>query len=117
MFYGFFKPVYDSIDVFIDMAYLTDYQSRRKPEWILNDLEELEVDSTIKLCKRIPNINNNAAAFGALYVLEGSTLGGMVIRRIISDKLHINKGLTFFSGYGKQTRERWNVFIHAMNNM
>jgi heme oxygenase len=117
LFYGFFKPVYDSIDLFIDRAYLPDYQSRRKPEWILNDLEELEVNSTIKLCKHISVINNNAAAFGALYVLEGSTLGGMVIRKIISNKLHIDKGLTFFSGYGKQTRERWNVFIHSLNNI
>ncbi len=117
VFYGFFKPVYDSIDAFIDTSYLPDYQSRRKPEWILNDLNDLEVKYTIQFCKRVPIINNNAAAFGALYVLEGSTLGGMIIKKMITDKLHLDEGLTFFGGYGKQTRERWNVFINSLNTL
>src|SRR5438309_503026 len=88
LFYGFFKPVYDSIDAFIDTSSLPDYQSRRKPEWILNDLNELKVNYTIQLCQQLPVINNNSAAFGALYVLEGSTLGGIVIKQMITDKLH-----------------------------
>src|SRR5438309_9925339 len=86
LFYGFFKPVYNSIDTFIDTNYLPDYQSRRKAEWILNDLKDLAIDYNVHLCEHLPNINNNAAAFGALYVLEGSTLGGMVIKKMIQDK-------------------------------
>jgi heme oxygenase len=117
LFYGYFKPVYNSIDAFIDTSYLPDYQSRRKPEWILNDLNELDVNYTIQLCNKLPVIDNNAAAFGALYVLEGSTLGGMIIKKMISNNLNIDEGLMFFGGYGKQTRERWNVFIHSLNNL
>src|SRR5690349_14339557 len=97
LFYGFFKPVYDKIDACIQVNYLPDYQHRRKPEWVLNDLKDLEVNYTVDICRQLPEIHNNAAAFGAFYVLEGSTLGGMVIRKIIHDKLHINNGLSFFS--------------------
>lgn len=117
LFYGFFRPVYDKIDVNLELQYLPDYLNRRKPEWILNDLQDLEVNYTIQLCEHLPEIKNNAAAFGALYVLEGSTLGGVVIRKMLYDQLHIDKGLTFFSGYGKQTREYWNVFINSLNNL
>lgn len=116
-FYGFFTPVYDSIDAFIQVDDLPDYPHRRKPGWILSDLKDLEVDYSVQLCEQVPYINNNAAAFGALYVLEGSTLGGMIIRKMIAEKLHINKGLSFFSGYGKQTRERWDVFIRSLNDI
>ena len=115
--YGFFKPVYDNTDRFLDTNYLPDYRSRRKPEWILNDLKDLEVNHTIHLCEHLPHIDSNAAACGALYVLEGSTMGGMIIKKMIHEKLHSDDGLTFFSGYGKQTRERWNVFIHYLNDI
>ncbi len=117
LFYGFFKPVYDNIDAYLETDSLPDYRTRRKPEWILNDLEHLEVNYSVEFCKRLPPVTDNVSAFGSLYVLEGSTLGGMIIKKMIGDKLHIHKGLSFFSGYGKQTRGQWNVFIQALNNV
>jgi len=117
LFYGFFKPVYDSIDACIDTNYLPDYHTRRKPEWILHDLKDLGAEYTIQLCEYLPRITDNASAFGALYVLEGSTLGGAVIKKMVSDKLHTDKALCFFSSYGRQTRGQWNVFIHSLNKI
>src|SRR3954463_3266651 len=58
LFYGFYKPVYDKIDANLEVQYLPDYQNRRKPEWILNDLQDLDVNYTIQLCKHLPDINN-----------------------------------------------------------
>lgn len=43
-FYGFFKPVYDRIDAYVDINFLPDYNSRRKPEWIIKDLDALGID-------------------------------------------------------------------------
>ncbi|TKK68845.1 biliverdin-producing heme oxygenase [Ilyomonas limi] len=117
LFYGFFKPVYDNIDACIDLNNLPDYPSRRKPEWLLNDLQDLEVDYEIQLCNRLPAITNATTAIGALYVLEGATLGGIMIKKMIIDKLHIHQGLSFFNGYDRHTRERWNVFIQSLNNL
>ena len=117
LFYGFFKPVYDKIDMHLNTFCLPDYQNRRKPESILNDLKVLGINYTVQLCQNLPPITDNASAFGALYVLEGSTMGGMVIKKMIMDKLGTAEGLTFFNGYGRQTRERWNVFIQSLNKI
>lgn len=117
LFYGFFKPVYDSIDASIDTVYLPDYSSRRKPQLILRDLEELGTTYDSHLCRHLPKITDNVTAFGALYVLEGSTLGGVMIKKMVAGRLQTDKGLSFFSGYGRHTREQWNVFINALNNL
>lgn len=118
-FYGFFKPVYDSIDAHLDVYYLPDYPSRRKPEDILQNLRELDAhDPATQICRQVPSIQNNAGAFGALYVMEGSTLGGLMIKKMLTGQLSLSdKQLQFFGGYGKQTRQRWNVFLSAMNTV
>ena len=49
---------------------------------------------------------------GTLYVLEGSTLGGQVISRMIEQKLGLRdgKGYSFFRSYGDQVGSRWREF-------
>jgi len=49
---------------------------------------------------------------GALYVIEGSTLGGTIISKMIKQQLAIpdNKGLSFFNGYGSETEKMWQDF-------
>lgn len=116
-FYGFFKPVYDNIDTYIDTSFLPDYKNRRRPEWILHDLDAMEVEYTLPVCGQLPLIKDNASAFGALYVLEGSTMGGVMIKKMIGDKLQRDSGFSFFYGYGRQTREQWNAFIEAFNQL
>ncbi len=63
-------------------------------------------------CKlpKFPMSHAHGAAFGALYVLEGSTIGGLIIKKMISEKLGSEEGMSFFEGYGKKTAERWKVF-------
>ena len=50
-----------------------------------------------------------AAAFGAVYVLEGATLGGSVIARHVMPALSLTEdaGCRFFMGYGARTGEFW----------
>jgi heme oxygenase len=43
--------------------------------------------------------------------LEGSTLGGQVIAKLLRQSSLINPPLTFFAGYGDQTDQMWNEFI------
>lgn len=49
-----------------------------------------------------------AEALGALYVLEGSTLGGLLIAAHVRG--HLGFEPAFHGGYGKQTAQRWQSF-------
>lgn len=56
------------------------------------------------------------AALGALYVLEGSTLGGRVIERHVRQTLDISpeSGGSFFHGYGEGTGPMWQAFGRSL---
>lgn len=56
-----------------------------------------------------------AKALGALYVLEGSTLGGMVIHKYLQQVLGnaITGRAAYFTAYGAQTGPRWKAFLQA----
>lgn len=52
-----------------------------------------------------------ASAMGALYVLEGSTLGGRVIGRHIAAAHGLGgEGLAYYSGHGPRTGAMWSAF-------
>lgn len=53
-----------------------------------------------------------------LYTLEGSTMGGKVIKPHISKTfgLEEGKGLLFFNSYGENVQENWQGFLHRMEN-
>ena len=57
-------------------------------------------------------------AYGTLYVLEGSTLGGQLISRHLQKhlNLHAGNGAAYFSGYGPDTGPRWRAFAAFMND-
>jgi len=57
-----------------------------------------------------------AFAFGVMYVIEGSSLGGRVILKNINGALghDSESGATYFSGYGAQTGSHWKAFLGAL---
>lgn len=117
-FYGYYAPVMQRITVEIDTQYLPDFSHRRKADAILKDLDCINKrNGSIDHADILPDISNASDAFGALYVLEGSTLGGVFLSKILGDAMNINEqnGLSFFYGYGQQSREMWNRFIEQIN--
>jgi len=56
-----------------------------------------------------------ADAMGAMYVLEGSTLGGRVLYKHIHKTLGFDasNGASYFWGYGDQTGSMWKSFISS----
>ncbi len=118
LFYGFYKPLQDLIDGYIDAGKLPDYSFRRKAEWILDDLDYLGDTDTISIVSRnLPYISSASAAMGALYVLEGSTLGGRIISQLIQEKLPgiDGRSLSFFQGYKTETGKKWTAFLEALH--
>lgn len=81
--------------------------------WLRTDLHALDAEaSPAPVDWLVPRLTNAAELIGALYVVEGSTLGGQVISRRIEASLglDITTGLRFFCGWGSETEQRWHTF-------
>jgi heme oxygenase (biliverdin-IX-beta and delta-forming) len=57
----------------------------------------------------LPEMNDNASLLGAMYVMEGSTLGGQYIARHVERVLGLTDGNgdAYFRGYEQQTGSMW----------
>jgi heme oxygenase len=54
-------------------------------------------------------------AAGAMYVMEGSTLGGRVILKNLQNKLgDMPSGTSYFQGYGADTGKKWKLFLDEL---
>jgi heme oxygenase len=116
-FYQFYAPLEREI-LFRLGNELDDIAQRRKTEWIIEDLKYFHSSQhTVPPYQNIPIINDNLQALGALYVIEGSTLGGQFICKMISQKLEIpsSGGFSFFLAYGEDTPDMWENFKKFIN--
>jgi heme oxygenase len=119
VFYRYFGGLEALIAPFITTAELPDYQQRRKAEHIAADLRQLGATlPAIAGAAELPLINTTAGALGALYVMEGSTLGGQIIVKMLRKQLGAEMFFpaSFFNGYGPQTAQRWAGFQTALND-
>jgi heme oxygenase len=113
IFYGYFAGLEVNIAQFVDKNELSDYPKRRKTSLLSNDLISLGASlPSIATDEELPTINNLLQAFGALYVMEGSTLGGQYIANMIREQLQWKelKAVSFFEGYGSETVGMWESF-------
>lgn len=115
IFYGFYSPLEQQIFANLTEQHLPDKNLRRKSSWIRDDLRNMNQDPGIDVCSHVPQVSDFAQAFGALYVLEGSTLGGKMISRMIAERLS-DEGASFmfFAGYGTDTGKFWKAFQEYM---
>ena len=90
-----------------------DRRTRAKLPLIAHDLECLDVVHGDRLSAvPQPILADCATALGALYVLEGATLGGQVIERHAARDVGItpDEGGSYFHGYGARTGDMWRAF-------
>lgn len=112
-FYGYFAGLEVKIAKFIGKNELNDYPKRRKTSLLKNDLISLDASlPTIATDEELPDINNLLQAFGALYVMEGSTLGGPYIANMIKEQLQWTDlmSFSFFEGYKEENVRMWESF-------
>lgn len=117
LFYYYYHALESAMAPWLDIP---DALSRRKSASILEDIEALGgVLPETDLRPEVPPISGRAAALGAAYVLEGSTLGGIIIAGMISGQLQMQaeKGFSFFNGYGASTGEMWKKFREYLDNL
>lgn len=61
---------------------------------------------------------NIAEVLGALYVLEGATLGGNVIKRHLLANPNFKNhedGLNYYGVYGEELSAKWKIFLSVLN--
>ncbi|WP_421939745.1 biliverdin-producing heme oxygenase [Pedobacter sp.] len=104
-----------------DLAGQLEMKSRFKLAALEQDLNYWQIDNL-----SLPGLDfelfipqkNNAAVLGALYVLEGATLGGNVIKKHImanpAFKGH-EAGLNYYGVYGNELSTKWKAFVSLLN--
>lgn len=93
-----------------------DATERRKLPSLERDLHALGIEPSSEHPPAPPMLDA-AAALGALYVLEGATLGGRVIHRRVAGPLGLTPehGGAYYHGYGADTGVRWKAFGEAID--
>lgn len=114
-YYGFHAPLQRQIDAFLD-ADAVDSERPKIPA-LIKDLRALGFSNAdiaaLPLCDELPSLGSQAQLLGIQYVMEGATLGGQVLRRIIGARLGIdaNNGGEFLDVYGRETGRLWKAFL------
>lgn len=93
-------------------------------EFVVRDLAQLgcesgcrsDVSAECALLVENIRLNDTAAVFGSMYVLEGSALGGQVIARRAREAFGLNpdNGAAYFNGFHSETASRWRQFQHLL---
>ncbi len=116
-FFSLYEPLEENLAQALDwQAQGWDFESRRKTPWLTEDLLALGLTvqdiAALPRCTALPDLRPSGAAVGCLYVLEGSTLGGQVITRLLNQHLEVSPeaGGRFFSGYAEATVPQWRSF-------
>jgi heme oxygenase (biliverdin-IX-beta and delta-forming) len=109
--YGFYAPMEDLIRKHLTPDSLPDIDRRCRAEYLLWDIRESGVPNPeYEKCRELPTIYSADQAIGALYVLEGSTLGGRIIAGMIQGQLGADAPTTYFNGYGEENIRMWQVY-------
>jgi heme oxygenase (biliverdin-IX-beta and delta-forming) len=120
-FYRFYNAVEPKIESFGMKSVGYDFEVRRKRTLLEKDLLEFDL---LQIAPNLPSfdglleINSIEQAFGCLYVIEGSTLGGQIINRHLKQQLQLTteSGGAFFNGYGEKTGMMWKEFCGILTD-
>lgn len=95
-----------------------DLERRRRAHLYAADLLHLGIHpGQLPRCEALPRIDGAARALGALYVLEGSTLGGAFLLAQLGRTLGITAaaGGSGLAPYGPALREMWVAYADAVD--
>jgi heme oxygenase len=117
-FHGFYAPLEAAL------ARVTGYETiglnfdeRRKTPALVADLAVLgRTPDQFPRWEAAPVFASLGEALGAMYVVEGATLGGQFIKRAV-ESLGFTpaRGCAFFASYGDRVGEMWNAFREALS--
>ncbi|MEO5860462.1 MAG: biliverdin-producing heme oxygenase [Pyrinomonadaceae bacterium] len=111
-FYSAYEPTLPYLE--LEQAGL-DYDERRKLPSLDSDAKALGIEDG-QAFNDLPDVSSLPKAFGSIYVIEGSTLGGQVISRHLKEHLGLTSenGGAFFASYGSKVGPMWKQFGEAV---
>jgi heme oxygenase len=119
-FYGFHLAMESELENFAWSEYGINFDQRRKISLLKQDFHALgmnnaEIDA-LPICKDMPEMQTMEQALGALYVMEGSTLGGQIQARQLKKIFDFEpeNGAAYFSSYGANVGVMWKDFCMAL---
>ena len=121
-YYGFYRPLETALQASGYIPEDFDLRSRLKTMTLRRDLQAMGLSEQtlegLPVCRDLPVIDCAAACLGVLYVLEGATLGGQILRREIAARLDLGaeNGAAFLDVYGAATGRRWRDFIEYLGS-
>jgi heme oxygenase (biliverdin-IX-beta and delta-forming) len=92
-----------------DLSFSLRFHSRKIPS-----TTELAGLGTALVDLVLPTVGTKAEALGAMYVLEGSTLGGKIILKTLQSNGVSTDELHFLDPYGKDAGTLWRVFLSVL---
>lgn len=101
-------------------GWVPDLSKRYRAHLLENDLALLSGKPESLQITLPASTENRAAAvpeaLGAMYVMEGSSLGGRVILKALKQSMGVDKssGAAYFAGYEDQTGPMWHTFLEAL---
>jgi len=115
--YAYYGPLEDRIKTQLSSDNFPDIERRSRADELLLDMEAAGVPLPApEICRDLPEIDTYGKALGALYVLEGSTLGGRIIADMLSRQLGSEKCLSYFNSYGNETAGMWHSFKDLLDS-
>jgi heme oxygenase (biliverdin-IX-beta and delta-forming) len=122
--YGFHRPFEDAARSAVDLFRMDlDLSARARSALLLADLQTIGLDSnaavTLPLWRPSVRLVSKGSLLGALYVLEGSTLGGVQIARALKNRVGngLGKALLFFVGRGERQGAIWRELLRELESL
>ncbi len=116
-FYGFFCVWEPTAESQLHRDAREFLQPRRKASLLGNDLRWFGwKENDFATVQQIPSerlrLDGQAETLGSCYVVEGSTLGGQILSRMLERQLGLQggHGYSYFRSYGSGVREAWVQF-------
>lgn len=112
---GWYAAVEPAIERNLGPCAPPDMAMRWKGPLLREDMNVLGLAfDDIERCDNIPAFPSAEATLGAVYVLEGASLGGAILSRRLIDALGPTVPHRFFDPYGPERGLRWRIFLEHL---
>jgi len=116
-FESFLEPWEQSVAAALPARWHGWLHQRSRRFFLGEDLAALSLSPLRATPPFVPRLAGNAAAWGSLYVMEGSALGGQVITRALARAGVVpGRGAAYFHGWGDDTHAMWQEFMAQLES-